>query len=411
MDSRHTPIFTAVSSSTRQLFLLLRCIGFSPKAEVQITIEGLRFSVEESRAVQGLTFLEKTLFSSYTFNTSSTIDASSPDETASTPSFQINLSALLETLQIFGLSDATSSSSRNPNGGFTSSYAHNAFNTPALALTGGTCRISYPHLGAPLSITISDAGVTTTCDLNTYESSNSAGFDVDESIPLQRDALTLKIIMKSTWLYDAITELASTNPTVLILIASKHAPPLFALEGAGGPFGDSVVDFQPESSRNRKFPGGGSNRTEEDRKTKAPLVSETFTVNPAAGTRGRVRQRYKFEHIQKAAKAMGLASKVCIRCDRQGVLSLQLMIELSSDGVGIGASRNGEGTNGAGATVVGAAAGGGRVSFVDFRFVPLVDEDDDEDEDMEEEGGRGGGGGGGGGTLDLDGSPESSEKE
>ena len=350
---------------------------------MQITTDGLRFSVEESRAVQGLTFLEKTLFSSYICNTSSMSDASSPDESTSVPSFQINLSALLETLQIFGLSDVTSAS-RNINGGFTSSYAHNAFNTPVLAITGGTCRISYPYLGAPLSITISEAGVTTTCDLNTYESSTGAGVDIDESIPLQRDALTLKVIMRSTWLFDAITELSSTNPTVLVLTASRHTLPLFALEGAGGPFGDSMVDFQPETPRSGGTNSGTDTAAERDRNIKAPQVSETFTVLPTPGTSGRrVRQRYKFEHIQKAARAMGLASKICIRCDGQGVLSLQFMVELSGDGIGVGSVRNGGEVNGAAVGV-----GGGRISFVDFRFVPLFDEDEEGDEravGMEEE--------------------------
>jgi cell cycle checkpoint protein len=47
------PIFKAVSSSARQLFQLLNCIRFATKAQVQISNEGLRFSVEESRVMQG----------------------------------------------------------------------------------------------------------------------------------------------------------------------------------------------------------------------------------------------------------------------------------------------------------------------------------------------------------------------
>ena len=47
------PIFSAVSGSARQLFQLLRCINFVSKTHVQITKEGLRFTVEESRAMQG----------------------------------------------------------------------------------------------------------------------------------------------------------------------------------------------------------------------------------------------------------------------------------------------------------------------------------------------------------------------
>ena len=52
-DGNTTPIFSAVSSSARQLFHLLRCISFSPKAHVRITKEGLRFTVEDSQVMQG----------------------------------------------------------------------------------------------------------------------------------------------------------------------------------------------------------------------------------------------------------------------------------------------------------------------------------------------------------------------
>jgi len=47
------PMFRAVSSSARQLFQLLNCIRFAPKVQVQISEEGLRFAVEESRVMQG----------------------------------------------------------------------------------------------------------------------------------------------------------------------------------------------------------------------------------------------------------------------------------------------------------------------------------------------------------------------
>lgn len=47
------PIFKAVSGSARQLVQLLSCIRFAPKAQVQISKEGLRFAVEEARVMQG----------------------------------------------------------------------------------------------------------------------------------------------------------------------------------------------------------------------------------------------------------------------------------------------------------------------------------------------------------------------
>ena len=101
------PIFKAVSSSARQLFQLLNCIRFAPKAHVQISSEGMRFAVEESRVMQGIVFLDKALFTSFKF----TLPTSEPHEeepdviAQDLPNFQISLSALLETLQIFGAAD------------------------------------------------------------------------------------------------------------------------------------------------------------------------------------------------------------------------------------------------------------------------------------------------------------------
>ena len=52
-DSSEALLFSAVSSSARHLFQLLRCIGFATKAQVRISRKGLRFTVEESQVMQG----------------------------------------------------------------------------------------------------------------------------------------------------------------------------------------------------------------------------------------------------------------------------------------------------------------------------------------------------------------------
>lgn len=52
-EEEEQPVLTAVSSSARQLYLLLRCINFSEKAHVQISDEGLKFSVEEAAVMEG----------------------------------------------------------------------------------------------------------------------------------------------------------------------------------------------------------------------------------------------------------------------------------------------------------------------------------------------------------------------
>lgn len=301
--------------------------------------------------MQGLTFLDKALFSTYQLN----VD----DEQNALPTFSISIVALLETLQIFGISESNSSS-RNPNGGFSSSYG-NAFTAPSLALAG-TCRITYQESGAPLAITIQEGSVTTTCEMNTYEVHGE--YDDDGGIPLDRERLCLKAIMRSTWLHDAIIELSGTNPSALVLNASNRTAPYFALEGEGGPFGDSTVDFLPES-KNEPTPSGVRGK-------KQPLVTENFSVAAPSGTHGRVKQRYKFEMIKRAGRAMALASKVSLRQDQQGVLSLQFMIDLGDGAATMTGGRRGDGDG-----TIAAPPTPGSVAFVDFRFVPLVGDEDD----------------------------------
>jgi len=339
------PLFTALATSTRQLYSLLRCIAFTTNAEVHITSEGLRFTTEEVHAIQATTLLDKSLFSSYLLQAN--------EEHGSIPPFRVNIIALLETLQIFGISDS-GSAYKNPNGGISSSFAA-AFNTPALGL-GGTCKITYAQAGSPLSITIEENGVKTTCEMNTYNLPNM--YDQDNEIPLDRNALVLKIIMPSTWLHDAVSELASTNSDSLVFNASSISAPYFSLEGHGGPFGDSTVDFAPEAKPEALSDTG--------KKRKQPQVTETFTVAAPSGTHGRVRQKYKFDLIKKAGSAMKAATKVSIRQDRQGVLSLQFMVEAMD-------TQNGSGA--------GSLATTGQFSFIDFRFVPLVESDDEYEQD------------------------------
>lgn len=384
------PIFTAVSSNANHLYTLLRCIGFAPKASVQITPEGIRFSVEESRVMQGLAFLDKALFTTYSFKPAPGL--SNPDgdhdhnddgsDSGIYPHFLISLSALLETLQIFGISDNNTS----VNNAHQQNPTSNAFTTPALLL-GRSCTLRYSHIGGPLSITLSELGVTTTCELTTYEPDDpSFGSSVGElDIPLQRDAIIMKIIMRSAWLHNAVSELDSTNPNVLTISASTKREPFFALSGSGGPFSESTVEFSIDkdgesggslSHTHHKVLNGDSNTSRSQfKKTKlAPTVTETFLVNPPSSMGTRVKQNYRFSLIRKASRAMAAASKVSIRGDIQGVLSLQFMIEL-------GGNDNSGGTSGG----VPLPSGGfsSNVSFVDFRFVPLVDEDDGDVEEYD----------------------------
>lgn len=375
------PIFTAVSSNAHHLYTLLQCIGFAHKASVQITPDGIRFSVEEGRVIQGLAFLDKALFTTYTFNQptgSSNRNEDSEDngdnddssDTTYYPHFVISISALLETLKIFGINDPSTSTSSKPSG-VQSSHppSSNAFTTPALLLDR-TCTLQYSQPGSPLSITLSETGVKTTCELTTYEPD-----DGEADIPLQRDAIIMKIIMRSAWLHNAISELDSTNPTILKISASAKQEPFFSLSGSGGPFSESVVEFSIDQqnqsngsqskTHNKVLADDGTSRSRAKRAQLAPTVTETFLVNPPSSMGSRIKQDYRFPLIRKASRAMAAASKVSIRGDKQGVLSLQFMIDFEEN-------------NGSASARLTGGGGAGNMAFVDFRFVPLLDENEAE---------------------------------
>jgi cell cycle checkpoint protein len=273
----------------------------------------------------GIVFLDKALFT--TFNCSLPEPDPSDDDlsfvASDLPNFSISLAALLETLQIFGAADLTNTRFSKPDSDAYGSNIRpgrpNAFSNQALGMAG-VCRLSYAGIGSPFSIVLEESGVTTTCNLNTYEPEGA------EEIPFQRDAMQVKIIMQARWLFDAISELSSTSPSRLNITGYPSAPYLSL--SAAGPLGSASVEF-----------------------SKGRELLETFNVAEKWS------QSYKFEIIKAAAEAMRLASKVSVRGDEQGVLSLQFMVEVE----------------------------GGGVSFVDFRFVPFIREEDEEDEDSSQE--------------------------
>lgn len=289
----------------------------------------------------------------------SSADSDSEDDSAAPQShtFHISLTALLETLQIFGLTDP--SISKPPWARDNPYPPSTAFTTTANILgMHNLCRITYDQPGSPLSIILTEASIRTSCDLTTYAP------EYADEIPFDRHSLAFKTIMRGTWLYDAILELSSTAPDKLTLCAKTvQGKPSFAL-AATGSLGSARVEFGNNNttagSARPSFRTATATASAAD-DASSPSLLETFHLSDPDAV---LRQSYKYSLVQKAARAMSVASKVSVRVDTQGVLSLQFMIEVE----------------GAGAAGVGGGATG-KVSFVDFRFVPLVDEEGEEGED------------------------------
>jgi cell cycle checkpoint protein len=255
------------------------------------------------------------------------------------PTFQISLPALLETLQIFGLTDPNTSkppwARDNPTSTAVSGYSNNVLGM------NNMCQITYASSGAPLTVILTEASIRTTCNLTTYEPA------FNEEIPFDRQALALKTIMRGTWLFDAVSELSSTSPEKLTLWArTRGQKPYFALSSSGT-LGSARVEFNNTPAPSR--PAATNPNVGEAAQPPTNLL-ETFQLSDPSST---FKASYKFSLIQRAARAMSAATKVSIRVDEQGVLSLQFMIEVEV----------------------------GKVSFVDFRFVPLVEDENDDDVD------------------------------
>lgn len=275
----------------------------------------------------GVAHWTKSLFTSYTTNLpapTATADDDEEDDEATPPTFQISLPALLETLQIFGAADAAARQAKadvDPYRSNLRNYRSDAFSNQTLGMSG-TCSLAYAQEGEPFSIVLDEAGVSTTCNLTTYVP------EAPDDIPFDMDDLSFKIITSARWLLDALTELAPTSPEKLTIAACK-AEPYLRLTSSGGPLGSSTVDF-----------ANGRD------------LLETFSVG------ARWVQTFKFDIIKSASEAMRIASKVSLRGDGQGVLSMQFMVEVEGSGP----------------------------CFLDFRFVPYAVCEDDEGEDDEEEG-------------------------
>ncbi|KAF2222491.1 repair protein Rad1/Rec1/Rad17-domain-containing protein [Elsinoe ampelina] len=310
MADSGVPLFSAVATSARQLYLLLRTISFGSKVQVRITPEGLRFLVTEPGVLEASISLPPTLFTSYRLSPST--------------------------------SDA-----------YSSSFAahrltrHSVF-SPSVLGTQGAVRIVYRAEGAGLELSVPETGgVRTGAELATFVDDfgmgpGGEGGDggqgqgggrgaVVEGIPFDRTDLRIKVILPASVLGDAVGEIGALGPPDVLVVEGDGTAPYLVLRGEGGSGGECRIEFGDEGTG----VGGGFGVKERSK------LLETFLCE------GRVRGRYAFGTVRKGMNAMRAGSKVSLRIDGQGVLSLQFLIEMGEEG------------------------GRDEVAFVDFRLVPL----------------------------------------
>ncbi|KAK9326260.1 Rad1/Rec1/Rad17 [Lipomyces orientalis] len=311
------PVLDAVSTSVSYIFRVLKAVSsVSQSAIIQISADGLKVSVENSRTVQAHAFLNKTLFTSYAFtppsrNRGTTIRSEShvstpgPEEDYDdTFTFSVPMKSLVSCFQIFG-SEPDSAGQKSVTQGNSEDGG-----TMRTFLGGNTvCKMRYDGTGSQFIVMFDESGVTTTCALQTSE------YDEISDILLEADAISSKIIMKANYLNDAFRELESTDSET-VTVKSTQTPPNFVLISRGEL---GSVEYKYTRDRN---------------------VIETFVSEES------VQNVYNFKLMMTAIDAIKLATKISWRTDEDGVTSIQCMCDV----------------------------GDGRQTFIDFRFLPIYDE-------------------------------------
>ncbi|CAB4002681.1 Cell cycle checkpoint RAD1, partial [Paramuricea clavata] len=181
--------------------------------------------------------------------------------------FRINLNNLLGCLNIFG-------SARD--------------NSTMTAL-----KMCYAGHGSPLILILEEGGVITDCSIQTEEPDEALDFN------FKTHNVVNKIIMQSSFLKEAFHELDMTSEVLEILMSPDS--PYFRMSTFGHA-GSAHVDFPKDSEK-----------------------VETFECTKTQTN------RYKITLLKPSTKALDISSKISIRMDNRGFLSLQYMI-INDDG-------------------------------------------------------------------------------
>ncbi|PPQ67670.1 hypothetical protein CVT25_012698 [Psilocybe cyanescens] len=190
--------------------------------------------------------------------------------------------------------------------------------------TGGSekrtsMRLSYPGGGYPLTLIIAEdaSGPTTTCEITTFDPEPHLELDFDNS------KTVLKIILKSSWLRDALSEL---DPSCEKLTFVGN-PPTSATQ-QNMPTGNDMNARQRQKQPQRATAAkpmlriqatGSFGSTEMDYPNDRDVL-ETFECTRS------VTFSYRFGHIARTIKALSSSTKTSLRIDDDGLLSLQFLM-------------------------------------------------------------------------------------
>ncbi|KAG8184680.1 hypothetical protein JTE90_013073 [Oedothorax gibbosus] len=250
-DQEKSYVLEASVDNTRNLALLLKAIHFRDIATVCATSDGLKVTVEDTKSVQANAYIQSTLFHEYELSDQTVI-------------FKVNLTVLLECLNIFG--------GKNNPGSIT------------------TVKICYAGYGSPLVLILEENGVVTDCKLTTMEPEDILDFEFTPT------KVVNKIIMQSEILKEVWSDLDMNSEVLEILMSPDE--PYFQLT-TKGTLATTHINFTKDSDMIESF------------------ECTTTTKN-----------RYQISLIKPSLRALVQSSKVSFRVDDRGFLCMQFMIKV-----------------------------------------------------------------------------------
>ncbi|KAJ6606366.1 Rad1/Rec1/Rad17 [Mycena vulgaris] len=315
-DVQLPPVLKASVHDVRYFAALLRGVNFVNRGTVRITKTGFIVVVEEARTLLGTAYIFAHVFDEYTYNSESTAvphGSQNSDSEEDDAAFEIPLNTLIECLNIFGTAGSSFKKwkraddprgRRHSNGGSSAKGIDQYFGSTSEKGTG--MRMSYAGSGYPLTLLIAEdaAGPTTTCEITTYEA------EPHLQLPFEPERMVLKIILKSSWLRDALSELDPScdkltfigNPPPVASGKQRQEPraadgtPMLRIQAAGT-FGSTEMDYPNDRD-----------------------VLETFECTRP------VSFSYRFGHISRTLRALQSSTKTSLRIDDEGLLSLQFLM-------------------------------------------------------------------------------------
>uniref|UniRef100_H3BWC7 RAD1 homolog (S. pombe) n=1 Tax=Tetraodon nigroviridis TaxID=99883 RepID=H3BWC7_TETNG len=174
-------VFVASLDNARNLSNILKAIAFKDHAIFSATPNGLKVTVEDSKCLQANAFIQADIFQEFTIR-------------EDLVGFQINLTVLLDCLNIFG-------------------------GSPMPAGISTVLKMCYRGYGYPLTLFLEEGGVVTVCKINTQEPEEPIDFDFCST------NVTNKVILLSESLKEACRN-CSINRTV-VFVKSKPSYCLF----------------------------------------------------------------------------------------------------------------------------------------------------------------------------------------